>query len=349
MRIQGLAVASMLLVVLATGAGRAVAGDEGKRTPVEHAERVAPKPGILGTRGYGPTELEKPFLEKLDKGERTTGGMFQDYSLGGKDGKYVSWFGIVRNIREGVEGKRTYLVVEMKYFDGLTDTHQQIVSINGAGDFRVTLDGTRLGIRLLSLVRVYGVVEEKDSARTVTAEYVRHFDWGTFAFMPYGKDRGNPEWRKHLTVPEDRAYGARPSTSYYEARLGRRPLYERLGGDAGVAKLAVEFFLEAREDKGINANAKIKAGWVKLENEYLHARFRAYLARIAGGPDEKAPGSIEDALRGLALTPEQWKTVLAVMRSSMDAVGIASAVRDELLGLMEKRADQIVVKKGGAK
>ncbi|MHC4862091.1 MAG: hypothetical protein ACYTDY_18580, partial [Planctomycetota bacterium] len=221
------AVAVVATLLLFAGA---LAEERPEPTPVEHAKRVEPEKGVLGTRGYTPTPREKPFLEKLEKGERATGSMFRDFSREGKDGKYVSWFGIARQIREGVEGKRTYLVVEMKYFDGLTDTHQQIVSINGAGDFRANLVGTSLGIRLLSLVRVYGVVKEEDSVRTVSAEYVRHFDWGTFAFMPYGKDKGNPDWRKHLTVPVDKAYGARPTTRYYEARLGRRPLYERLGG-----------------------------------------------------------------------------------------------------------------------
>jgi hypothetical protein len=111
----------------------------------------------------------------------------------------------------------------MKYFDGLTDIHIQLVSFTGGGDFRASLPGTGLGIKHLSLVRVYGKVasEEKGLPR-VDGEFAVHWDWGLFTFMNYGEAKGNQEWRKLCRVSVDDIYDPHPDQSFYEERLGER-------------------------------------------------------------------------------------------------------------------------------
>jgi hypothetical protein len=102
-------------------------------TTVEHSEPwPRPKPGTLGTMGYPPTPIEKPFFDKLSPKERVTGSMLgKKYSIKRKTGKYISWCGIVRRIDEDSAAGRTKLLVEMKYFDGMTDTHIMALSFNG--------------------------------------------------------------------------------------------------------------------------------------------------------------------------------------------------------------------------
>jgi len=97
-------------------------------------------------------------------GEVVTGSHAEDYDISTKDNVYVGWFGIVRHIDEDQTGHRTVLTVEHKYFDGLTDAHQQTVSFNGAGDFRATLAGTDHRIPPLSLVRIYGTVTKSQDS-----------------------------------------------------------------------------------------------------------------------------------------------------------------------------------------
>jgi hypothetical protein len=197
-----------------------------QKTPVENSQSLPPPPaGSLGTSSYNPTALEKPFFSKLSEKEQTTGSMFDDYSITGKAGTHVGWFGIVRKIEENVAAQETKILVEMKYFDGLTDTHIMALSFNGGGDFIATLGGIGLGIKPLSLVKVYGVVEREDkSIPTVKAEYVRQWDWGQFTFlMVYGKQKGNAEWKKLNKADEKRIYNPFPTPKYYEDRLGPRP------------------------------------------------------------------------------------------------------------------------------
>jgi len=196
-----------------------------EKTPVENSQSLPrPPTGTLGTASYKPTDMEKPFFAKLSEKEQTTGSMFENYSITGKKGTRVGWFGIVRKIDEDAAKQETKLLIEMKYFDGLTDTHIMALSFNGGGDFLATLKGTGLGIKHLSLVKVYGIVErENNSVPEVKADYVRQWDWGQFTFlMVYGEQKGNKEWKKLNKAGEERIYNPFPTQKYYEDRLGPR-------------------------------------------------------------------------------------------------------------------------------
>jgi hypothetical protein len=211
---------SCLLLLL----GFASAQEAQETTPVEQAEALPrPKPGVLGTMSYKPSEKENPFFAKLAESEQRTGSMFDAYSITGKKGTYVGWFGIVRSIEENQSTKETKLLVEHKYFDGLTDTHIMALSFNGGGDFTAVLSGTGLGIKTLSLVKIYGVVQnETDSVPDLKPEYVRQWDWGKFTFLDeYGAQKGNTKWQK-LNKVKGRIYNPFPDEKYYQDRLGKR-------------------------------------------------------------------------------------------------------------------------------
>ena len=220
-------IASMMLccLMLAQDAYSQSAQTVQEKTPVENSQSLPRPPvGTLGTAPYRPTDMEKPFFAKLSAKEQTTGSMFEDYSINGKKGTYVGWFGIVRKVNEDATKQETKLLVEMKYFDGLTDAHIMALSFNGGGDFLATLKGTGLGIKHLSLVKVYGMVErENNSIPEVKADYVRQWDWGQFTFLAvYGSQKGNKEWKKLNKVDEEHIYNPFPTTKYYEDRLGPR-------------------------------------------------------------------------------------------------------------------------------
>jgi hypothetical protein len=153
----------------------------------------------LGTCNYTPVEKEKSFYAKLGS-ERTTGSFMAPYDTHGKQGKYVSWYGIVRGISRPQAGEEKFiLLLEHKYFDGMTDCHIMMVSQSGSGDFQAKLEGNGESIPALALVRVYGtVVEEKDKIPQISVEYVRVWTWLTFTLADLGaKDRTNPRWLKY--------------------------------------------------------------------------------------------------------------------------------------------------------
>ena len=131
----------------------------------------------------------------------------------------------MRDVSFDEETEKTTILVEHKYFDGLTDLHLHIVSIFGAGDFKVVLLSkiSSEEIPVLSLIGVYGTVKEGvESVPLLNAEYIRVWDWGLFSFMDYGKDKSTPKWKELRKVKSEDVYDPRPSKDFYEARLGKR-------------------------------------------------------------------------------------------------------------------------------
>jgi len=327
---RGLPVLVLLFLLSA-----AVAGEE--PTPVEQGKARAPEGGVLGTTRYTPSEAEKPFFDRLAPKERMTGSAFSDYEITGREGEYVSWFGIVREIRELPGRGETRLLVEMKYFDTLTDLHQQLVSMFGAGDFRAVLRGTDRGIRHLGLVRVYGkVADEEDGVPELHAEFVRHWDQGHYAFMALGKPKGDTKWLdRHMKVPFDKAYSARPGATYYEKRLGSRgfpPLHERLGGEK-IEAVARDLHERLMKNPTIAEHPRLP-GVLGRAGIRTFVKGAVRLFRAAAGDAEASPPRLTGIHESHGLTAGEWDAGLEELGRALDAAGVGRDDRDQLVDLV---------------
>jgi hypothetical protein len=193
-----------------------------KSQTVIETERVKGlKPSAtLGTCRYSPTSGEKRFFDRLAPEQRSTGSIMEDYDIRKQQG-YVSWYGIVRGISE-IEPGRWRLLLEHKFFDGLTDCHIMLVDISGSGDFWADLEAGELTVPALALVRVYGMIEEKAVDRPVLkAEFVRVWPWMTFAFSHLmNTDRTEPLWKRVRSIDTRNIYRPWPDEAYYRAVLG---------------------------------------------------------------------------------------------------------------------------------
>jgi hypothetical protein len=203
------------------------AGNVWAQTPVDvEVAKQLVRGNTLGTCSYQPTDKEKPFLERLSGDEQVTGSAFgKPYRIQHKTGKYVSWFGIVRGISPGTPATNTYsLLLEQKYFDGLTDCHIMLVAATGSGDFRAVLEGDPDSIPALSLVRVYGkVTSEENNVPRIAVEYMRVWPWLSFTFSDLGaEDHSNPRWSQYCTACKSgvRIYNPYPTEAYYLGVLG---------------------------------------------------------------------------------------------------------------------------------
>jgi hypothetical protein len=209
---------TVLLIVIFGGPCRA-------QTPIDFQPVKELKRGnSLGTCNYTPIEKEKPFYAKLAPGERMTGSFMAPYDIHGKEGKYVSWYGIVRGVSRSQPGEEKFtLLLEHKYFDGMTDCHIMMVSQSGSGDFQARLEGNGESIPALALVRVYGtVVEEKDKVPQISMEYIRVWPWLAFTLTDLGAgDSTNPRWLKYCKrCKGGRIYDPYPTEKYYREILG---------------------------------------------------------------------------------------------------------------------------------
>ncbi len=193
---------------------------------VQEVKELKPT-GTLSTCGYTPVEHEKEYLQRLASSEQSTGSFMdkQPYQIRGKVKKYVSWFGIVRAVTPAKgNNHETEVLIQQRYFDGLTDCHIMLVSNAGAGDFVAQINSSDVAVPSLSLVRVYGtIVEERGGVPHVAADYVRVWPWFTFTFTDLGpEDHSNPEWAKYCAICKrsGRIYKPFPTEDYYVGMLG---------------------------------------------------------------------------------------------------------------------------------
>lgn len=194
------------------------------QTPIEMQPVKGLKPtGSLGTCGYSPSATEKPCFEKVSAKERATGSFMESYDINKKNGEFVSWYGIVRGITRVPDSDSWELLLEHKYFDGMTDCHIMLVSMSGGGDFGVRLQSKDVPVPALAVVRVYGKVSQRENGNPlIDAEFVHVWPWMTFTFSDLGaEDKSNPRWRKDCKIcGHGRIYRPYPDRQYYRDTLG---------------------------------------------------------------------------------------------------------------------------------
>jgi hypothetical protein len=213
----------MALLFVAATATLAVTAAAQTPMDVEAVKELVPN-GTLATCVYRPVALEAPFFGKLADKEKVNDSLFRKYTMHGKTGTYISWFGIVRGITPAAQGGGDVaLLVQHHFFDGETDCHIMLVAKSGDGDFVARIRVDPATIPPLALVRVYGkVIAEKDKVPEVAVQYIRVWPWLTFTFADLaGADHSNPRWQRYSSVkPSTDIYAPYPKESYYRAVLG---------------------------------------------------------------------------------------------------------------------------------
>jgi hypothetical protein len=179
--------------------------------------------GNLGTCSYSPTSSEKPYYDKLSVKEQTTGSFMESYDIHREDGRFVSWYGIVRGVKRMANSDSWELLLEHKYFDGMTDCHIMLVSKSGGGDFMARVQAKDVPVPGLALIRIYGRVTGQENGNPILdGEFVHVWPWMTFTFADMGaEDKTNPRWKKECKLCErGRVYRPYPNDKYYRDVLG---------------------------------------------------------------------------------------------------------------------------------
>jgi hypothetical protein len=177
--------------------------------------------GVEMPKPTGTSDADWVKMQAEEKAERAKLIPVGAYTLAGQAGQYVGWFGIVRTITSDAVTKRTTLLIQHLYYDGLSDADLQVVSYYGAGDFTVSISGSVPPIPKLALVRSFGhVAKDATGGAVIAPEFMRVWTWGQFTFMDYGLDKTNPAWVRLRKVKGEDAYSSRPDREFYVQRLG---------------------------------------------------------------------------------------------------------------------------------
>ncbi|HNW64180.1 MAG TPA: group II truncated hemoglobin [Piscinibacter sp.] len=119
------------------------------------------------------------------------------------------------------------------------------------------------------------------------------------------------------------------------------PHFQRLGGEAAVAKL-VDAFYRAMDSR---ADARAIRAMHHADLAQTKAVLRIYLAEWLGGPKRYSAERGQPRLRRVhgpfAIDTNARDAWLACMRQALDEVGTDAALRDELLAAFAKVADHL--------
>jgi hemoglobin len=122
-------------------------------------------------------------------------------------------------------------------------------------------------------------------------------------------------------------------------------LWERLGGQAGVAKVVDEIVLRAAEDKKVNF---FRDGKVKLDGkgvQSLKERLVELISENSGGPLKYSGKSMLEAHKGMGITDAEFDAMKAIIVDVLKKYKVAEADIEALGKVVESTRKDIVEKK----
>jgi hemoglobin len=131
-----------------------------------------------------------------------------------------------------------------------------------------------------------------------------------------------------------------------------RTLFDRLGGEAGIAKIVDEMTQRVIEDPRVNFERRnVRDGWIgKYEpwdpTPQNIARFKRhmveFIALAAGGPTNYTGRDLRALHQGMRITNAEFDAMVGDIKVSMDRLGVGTREQRDLLAIIETTRKQIV-------
>jgi hemoglobin len=123
-----------------------------------------------------------------------------------------------------------------------------------------------------------------------------------------------------------------------EAMPADKPLFERLGGMAGIEGVIDEFL------KNVTADARINKRFEKADAASLRQKLVDQVCQAAGGPCTYTGKNMVEAHTGMNITEEEFNALVEDLVKAMDAKGVPQKEKDEILGVLGPMKSDIVGK-----
>lgn len=139
----------------------------------------------------------------------------------------------------------------------------------------------------------------------------------------------------------------------------KKSLYDRLGGEEGIAMIVDDFVNRALADPRVNWERKgIRAGGVlgigdksiewqpSAQNvEQLKKHLGQFIALSTGGPAQYQGKDMRQAHERMQITNAEFDAAVGDLKASLDAVRIPTEEQKELLSIIESTRPQVVEKR----
>jgi methyl-accepting chemotaxis protein len=118
-------------------------------------------------------------------------------------------------------------------------------------------------------------------------------------------------------------------------------LYERIGGDAAVAKAVEEFYDRVLDD------AELAPFFAKVNLDWLKKRQVQFLAQALGGPATYRGRNMADAHAGLGISAAHFERVAGHLSDALTELRVPAPIVQEVIGLVAPLAKDIVDPRAG--
>ncbi|MEO5801918.1 MAG: group 1 truncated hemoglobin [Verrucomicrobiota bacterium] len=151
----------------------------------------------------------------------------------------------------------------------------------------------------------------------------------------------------------DKSAGGTNQAAQVEGKLG---LFDRLGGEEGIAKIVDDFLPRAMQDPRVNWQRKglTRGGFSFQRNKsiswsatsaniaQLKKHFVQFFALATGGPSLYEGKDIKSAHSGLRISNAEFDAAVGDLKASLDKLQIPNKEQKELLAIAESTRPQIV-------
>jgi len=139
----------------------------------------------------------------------------------------------------------------------------------------------------------------------------------------------------------------------------KKSLYDRLGGDAGLAAISDDFVTRAMADPRVNFNRQgVTQGGLSIHFDRsvqwnptpdsikaLKLHLKQFLALATGGPSIYEGKEIKGAHANMHITNDEFDASVGDMKATLDKMQVANTEQKELLAIIETTREEIVTER----
>jgi hemoglobin len=122
----------------------------------------------------------------------------------------------------------------------------------------------------------------------------------------------------------------------------KKTLWDRLGGDKNVAKVAADFQKAAGADPKVNASRDGKFKLDEAGNKERQRLVVEFISSVTGGPLKYSGRSMKDSHTGLAISNAEFDATAAHFKAALEKNGVAPADVAEVLKIWNGTRKDIV-------
>lgn len=143
----------------------------------------------------------------------------------------------------------------------------------------------------------------------------------------------------------DKAYALRAALDEVVRQCGgggKKPLWERLGGEAGVRAVTKEFLRTAAPDKKANIDRNGNYPLTKERVDRVEQLVVEFLSSVTGGPIKYTGRDMKNAHQGMKITQAEFDAAAGHLVTALKKYNVPQAEIDELVGLVGGVAKDII-------